>query len=97
VASWKSGVTSMFDAKRCDAAGRRPESYATVLGKLLAAAIIVTPLVAMLFPELNHRSGNTAIGRRRGSACCGAAVPADCAGGTPAPQVTLGALPRGGR
>jgi hypothetical protein len=31
-----------------------------VLGKVLAAGIILTPLVAMLFPELNHRSGNTA-------------------------------------
>jgi hypothetical protein len=56
----------MSTAKRCDAAACRPETYATVLGKLLAAAIIVTPLVAMLFPELNHRSGNNATSSRRG-------------------------------
>ena len=37
-----------------------PKPYVAVLGKLLAAAIILTPLVAMLFPELNHRSGNNA-------------------------------------
>jgi hypothetical protein len=34
--------------------------YTTVLGKLLVAALILTPLVAMLFPELKHRSGNHA-------------------------------------
>jgi hypothetical protein len=33
-----------------------------VLGKALAAGIILTPLVMMLFPELNHRSGNRASG-----------------------------------
>jgi hypothetical protein len=37
----------------------RPERLAPALGKLLAVAIILTPLVAMLFPELNHRSGST--------------------------------------
>ena len=55
----------MPTAKRCDAATRRPEAYATLLGKLLAAAIIVTPLLAMSFPELNQRSGNSATSRRR--------------------------------
>jgi hypothetical protein len=34
--------------------------YAAVLAKLLVAALILTPLVAMLFPELKHRSGNRA-------------------------------------
>ena len=34
--------------------------YADVLAKLLVAAFILIPLVAMLFPELNHRSGNDA-------------------------------------
>ncbi len=34
--------------------------YGTVLGKLLVVALILTPLVAMLFPELKHRSGNCA-------------------------------------
>jgi hypothetical protein len=37
----------------------RPERLAPILGKLLAVAIILTPLMAMLFPELNHRSGST--------------------------------------
>jgi hypothetical protein len=32
--------------------------YTTVLGRLLVVALILTPLVAMLFPELKHRSGN---------------------------------------
>ena len=54
---------TMPTAKRCHAAMRRPEAYATLLGKLLATAIIVTPLVAMSFPELNHRSvNNVAVG-----------------------------------
>ena len=34
--------------------------YTTVLGKLLVVALILTPLAAMLFPELKHRSGNHA-------------------------------------
>jgi hypothetical protein len=33
--------------------------WMTNLGKLLAAAIILAPLVAMLFPELKQCSGNT--------------------------------------
>jgi len=78
----------MPTAKRCDAATFRPEAYATLLGKLLAAAIIVTPLVAMSFPELNHRSGNNAASRRRGPESCGAAVGATQTGRTPALQGT---------
>jgi hypothetical protein len=50
----------MLTAIRGDAKIVPPKPYLTVLGKLLAAAIILTPLVAMLFPELNHRSGNNA-------------------------------------
>jgi hypothetical protein len=48
----------MQTANPWNAARVRPERYAAFLGKLLAVAIILTPLVAMLFPELNHRSGN---------------------------------------
>ena len=103
----------MPTAKRCDAVTRRPEAYATLLGKLLAAAIIVTPLLAMSFPELNQRSGNSATSRRRGAESCGAAVRAADGGAaagaaaqrwsaarrgeTPAPQVTLGRPPRSDR
>jgi hypothetical protein len=36
-----------------------PRPCLTVLGRLLATVVIATPLVAMLFPELNHRSGDT--------------------------------------
>ena len=50
----------MPTATRGDAEMVPEKAYLTVLGKLLAAAIILTPLVAMLFPELNHRSGNHA-------------------------------------
>ena len=49
----------MQTAKQWNAAEIRPDGYAAFLGKLLAVAIILTPLVAMLFPELNHRSRNT--------------------------------------
>ena len=49
----------MQTAMQGDARERAVETLTTVLGKLLAAAIILTPLVAMLFPELNHCSGNT--------------------------------------
>jgi hypothetical protein len=49
----------MQTANPWNAATIRPEGYAAFLGKLLAVAIILAPLVAMLFPELNHRSGNT--------------------------------------
>jgi hypothetical protein len=41
-----------------------PEPYSVVLGKLLAIGIILVPLVMMLFPELNHRSGNTSHGKQ---------------------------------
>ena len=61
----------MSDAQRLPAAVLRPESYATALGKLLAAAIIVTPLAAMLFPQLNPRWGNTAVSSRRAGATAG--------------------------
>ena len=44
---------------RGDTESTSPRLWTTVLGKLLAAAIIVTPLAAMLFPGLNHCSGNT--------------------------------------
>ena len=37
-----------------------PKRFAPALSKLLTAAIILVPLAAMLFPELNHRSGNRA-------------------------------------
>jgi hypothetical protein len=50
----------MLTATRGDAETVPSKPYVTVLGKLLAAAFILTPLVAMLFPELNHRSGNHA-------------------------------------
>jgi len=49
----------MSTAMRGDVESVTHRPWMTVLGKLLAAAIIVTPLVAMLFPELNHCSGNT--------------------------------------
>ena len=82
----------MPTAKRCDAATRRPEAYATLLGKLLAAAIIVTPLLAMSFPELNQRSGNSATSRRRGAESCGAAVRA-ADGGAAAARPRSGGRP----
>jgi hypothetical protein len=34
-----------------------PSAHVAVFGKLLATAIILTPLVVMAFPELNERSG----------------------------------------
>ena len=50
----------MLTATRGDATMVPSKPYATVLGKLLVAAFLLTPLAAMLFPELNHRSGNNA-------------------------------------
>jgi hypothetical protein len=50
----------MLTATRGDTQIIPSKPYVTVLGKLLVAAIILTPLLAMLFPELNHRSGNNA-------------------------------------
>jgi hypothetical protein len=47
----------MLTATRGDAQIVPSKPYATVLGKLLVVAFILTPLVAMLFPELKHRSG----------------------------------------
>jgi hypothetical protein len=49
----------MQTARLWDAARIRPERLAALLGRLFAVAIILVPLAAMLFPELNHRSGNT--------------------------------------
>ena len=57
----------MQTAKPWGAAENRPERYAAALGKLLAVGIILVPLVMLLFPELNHRSGNTSRGRQDGS------------------------------
>ena len=50
----------MLTMTRGDARIVPSRPYATVLGKLLVVAFILTPLVAMLFPELKHRSGNLA-------------------------------------
>ena len=50
----------MLTATRRDAQIVPSKPYATVLGKLLVVAFILTPLVAMLFPELKHRSGSDA-------------------------------------
>ena len=57
----------MQTAKQWDAAKHWPDSYAAALGKLLAVGIILAPLVMLLFPELNHRSGNTSRGRQDAS------------------------------
>lgn len=51
-------------AKQWGTAQIRPDSYAAALGKLLAIGIILAPVVMLLFPELNHRSGNTSHGRQ---------------------------------
>jgi hypothetical protein len=50
----------MLTATRGDAQIVPSKPYGTVLSKLLVAALILTPLVAMVFPELKHRSGNHA-------------------------------------
>jgi hypothetical protein len=50
----------MLTAMRGDAPIVSSRPYATVLGELLVAALILTPLAAMLFPELKHCSGNDA-------------------------------------
>jgi hypothetical protein len=49
----------MPTAMREDSCSATAEPWTTVLGKLSAVAVILTPLVAMLFPELNQRSENT--------------------------------------
>jgi len=49
----------MSTVMREDVESVTPRALTAVLGKVLAAAIILTPLVAMLFPELKHCSGNT--------------------------------------
>ena len=58
----------MQTAKPWGAAENRPEAYAAALGKLLAVGIILVPLVMLLFPELNHRSGNASHGRQDAAA-----------------------------
>jgi hypothetical protein len=55
---------TMQTARQWDAKKQHLETYATVLGKLLAVGLILAPLAMMLFPELNHRSGNTSGGRQ---------------------------------
>lgn len=54
----------MQTAKQWDAATSRSQSYSVALGKLLAVGIILAPLVMLLFPELNHRSGYTSHGKQ---------------------------------
>ena len=54
----------MQTAKQWGAAENRPERFVAALGKLLAIGIILVPLVMLLFPELNHRSGTTIHGRQ---------------------------------
>jgi hypothetical protein len=55
----------MPTAKPCDTATLGPEGRLTVLAKLLAGAIIVTPLAMMIFPELSNRLGNNAVHGRQ--------------------------------
>lgn len=52
-------------AKSCEAATLRVESRITILAKLLAGAIIFTPLVMMLFPELSRCGENNASQKRQ--------------------------------
>jgi hypothetical protein len=47
------------------AAAVRASTFTDVLGKVLAVGILLTPLVMMLFPELNHRSGNVPSGGKQ--------------------------------
>ena len=75
----------MQTAKQSGAAENWPEPYATALGKLLAVGIILAPLAFMLFPELNHRLGNTSHGRQDAPT---ARAP------TPAPVLVPGPLSR---
>jgi hypothetical protein len=42
----------------------RPVRSVTALGKLLAIAILLTPLAVMMFPELKHRSRTQPHGER---------------------------------
>lgn len=65
----------MPTAMRGDGENVPPRDWTTVPGRLLAAAIIVTPLVAMLFPELNHRSGNTPSKNRQAASAARSVVP----------------------
>ena len=54
----------MQTAEQWGAAKSRSESYSVALSKLLAVGITLVPLVMLLFPELNHCSGNTSHGRQ---------------------------------
>jgi hypothetical protein len=54
----------MQTAKQGDAANNRPESFATVFGKLLAVGILLAPPAMWLFPELNKCSGTTRRGKQ---------------------------------
>jgi hypothetical protein len=58
----------MATAKQWSVAANRPETYASALGKLLVVGIILAPLVMMLLPELNHRSGSMSRGPRHAPA-----------------------------
>jgi hypothetical protein len=51
-------------AKQWNTAESQPDSYGVYLGKLLVIGIILTPLVMMLFPELNYRSGSLFHGKQ---------------------------------
>ena len=68
----------MLTATRGDAKIVPSKPYATVLGRLLVAALLLTPLAAMLFPELNHRSGNAASGVTQGAAAARPVASGDC-------------------
>ena len=48
----------MLTVTQGDAQPVPTEPNSAILGKLLVAAILLAPLAVMLFPELNHRSGN---------------------------------------
>jgi hypothetical protein len=79
----------MSTAEQCGAATRRPEAYATLLGKLLAAAIIATPLVAMSFPQISHCWQDNATPHRRALEPRGAAAQAGEAKGLVGPDGSL--------
>jgi hypothetical protein len=66
----------MPTAIRGDIENAPPRSLTTILGQLLAAALILTPLVAMLVPELKQRSGSTpSEGRQAAAAIPSVAAP----------------------
>jgi hypothetical protein len=51
--------TTMQTAQQWDDGNNVSQSYLIAVGRLLAVGTILVPLVMLLFPELNHRSGNT--------------------------------------